>query len=924
MHSTTQPLSRLIARSLALSLALSSFTGCTLLNLDGFQLPEPDPDPFLCAATCAEALNEANGFPESCRPYTCGASGECILAIELDICDGADNDCDGAIDEDTTGYNPAYAEPIDYVGMTIDSMSVASDGNSSTLTWTDDGLNGFNLILPRAGDMAPAVAEINYRTNKEAFPIASAAVGQLDPEGGGNCWTTSIRGSGQTDPDAPDLQPTTCNFLRMAPSRIRDTGFVAAINGAGCSEGQLRIGHTNTENAQDVIVTGPSGRSNSWLGVGLAPGGRCSATQPLSCERLRSARLVAANACGECGGNEKCVDGSCVPATCDADSDCGTGECICAECFSAADRAAIEACGFADVSIAATRPVSNEARGLVAAVSGSARDARCATSNIERDVVLIGAYLDATAGVEFVTTTNEGEPEPIGRTRSSSAPGITAVPGLDESFLVAYPPVDEDGFAVHIVPGLPERVPVLPIACDDESGPAQMCVGDGMMQLPLCLETDCGSDVGACVSGTRVCDGGVGLCDGMVRGRDEICGNTIDDDCDGLVDEDTETLACAEVCVGTDEVCNAVDDDCDGMVDEDTGGEECGESTVGACTMGTTMCRGGVSLCIGEVIPLRNAAARGIERCTTDAVDGDSPYGIGIDDDCDGMVDEGDCPTTCEENDEIERCNGRDDDGDCIIDETPRFNADDFFDAPSTQRPAELVRQCLPVPALGDLPRTVIPGSLSGGQMDDVTLTAISKDGVILVGVTWRESTSPTESRIGFRMLEYEESCRCLEPAGETCEGSCRSRDANFGAFIRATDPIEVTDVPADYTAPSIAYQTDGLLVAGAMRSGSEVSREGGFFVSWATREVQMGQRTGEIFARALTEHDGLPLNMSCTSDCALPLTLTEEGQSPRARFPLLFQADDGVGFVYLDDADTNRQFVTGALTCRPPGDAGE
>jgi hypothetical protein len=51
----------------------------------------------------------------------------------------------------------------------------------------------------------------------------------------------------------------------------------------------------------------------------------------------------------------------------------------------------------------------------------------------------------------------------------------------------------------------------------------------------------------------------------------EICGNGIDDDCDGKVDED-----CPPTCKPVPEVCgDNVDNDCDGQIDENCTGQTC-------------------------------------------------------------------------------------------------------------------------------------------------------------------------------------------------------------------------------------------------------------------------------------------------------------------------------------------------------------
>ena len=226
--------------------------------------------------------------------------------------------------------------------------------------------------------------------------------------------------------------------------------------------------------------------------------------------------------------------------------------------------------------------------------------------------------------------------------------------------------------------------------------------------------------VGVCHAGFNVCDGARGLrCDPEVEPgeRPEIC-NALDDDCDGITDEGVtrgcydgpdETLdvgVCAEgvstcaagvfgACMGqirpSDEVCNGLDDDCDGEIDDEPAGigEPCATGEPGVCQSGLRTCAGAEGL---VCTPIIEPGAR-VEVCN------------GLDDDCDGVVDEAlqrDCYDgiegtedvgvcaggiqTCDDGDwglcvgqtlpSGELCNGADDDCNGDVDDAPAGDGD--------------------------------------------------------------------------------------------------------------------------------------------------------------------------------------------------------------------------------------------------------
>ncbi|MFN3198171.1 MAG: MopE-related protein [Bradymonadia bacterium] len=494
-----------------------------------------------------------------------------------DTCDGVDDDCDGALDED-------YQAPPITCGLGIchrEGLRVCVSGQPQ------------DACDP--GEAAPNDAICNGQDDDCDGQIDEDFVTQLTRCGQGICSRIGQRRCEDgvvldtCVPGEPEPSDLTCDGRDDDCNGLRDDGYVPEATTCGVGD--------CSANGQTICVNGDV-QSTCVPGQGAAIDATCDGDDD-DCDGLVDEdHTPTPTQCGvgicQAQGQQLCVGGELVN-TCtpqqpdDSDDDCNA--------------------------------LDNDCDGLVD--EGYGEEVDCGAGACATNGVLI-----CTNG-QSVSTCQPGDPQDS----DSTCDGVDddCDGALDEDFAPQAITCGQglctaNGTRVCIngeisnacTPGTPFPGDE---TCDGQDDDCDGQPDEDYNTAPIV----CG--LGACLNqGQRICEGGqvLRLCDPLPP-SDDIC-DGVDNDCDGETDEDFPTLGqpcvvgvgeCArsgvKICsangneiwcsvqVGdpSEELCDGLDNDCDGETDEDPLGEgrACNADARGVCANGTSVCEEGALNC---------------------------------------------------------------------------------------------------------------------------------------------------------------------------------------------------------------------------------------------------------------------------------------------------------------------------------------
>ncbi|MFN3201099.1 MAG: MopE-related protein [Bradymonadia bacterium] len=626
-------------------------------RVSGVTLCGPAGDGVVCSAVAGQPVEEVcNGLDDDCDGITdetfptlgqvceagvgsclrngvltCNAEGDDVACNAVagepadEVCNGADDDCDGTPDEGYDGLSEVCSVGVGTCLRT--SVQICNAEGDGVTCDAEPG-------APGDVDRCDGLDDDCDGSTDEAFPdklqVCQVGQGLCQRTGFRVCTEAGDATECNVEPGAP--QAENCNGLDDDCDGNTDEGFVGLNTTCSVGVGQCL--------SRGVRICSPAGDAVICDAVAGQPADELCNGLDDDCD----------------GGTDETFEGLLEPCT------AGVGVCLrqgfqaCNEdgdgvvCSAEAGEPADEACNGLDDDCDGeadeTFPGLNTA---CAAGVGQCRATGVTLCGPDGDGVVCSAEPGLPAGEvcnglddDCDGTTDEAFPtlgqvcnEGVGACSRNGVLGCNA---------------GGDGVACNAVAGQPVEELCNGLDDDCDGNTDEGFVG---------LNTTCSVGVGQCLSrGVRICSpaGDAVICDALAGAPiEELC-NGLDDDCDGVFDETfpdlntpcsaglgvcqrggvqrclpdgSATVCSAEAGQGGAETCNGLDDDCDGTADEDYPGLNT------ACEVGQGLCRrSGVQVCNPD-----NPA--GALICDAEIVSGaDDELCDFQDDDCDGQTDE--------------------------------------------------------------------------------------------------------------------------------------------------------------------------------------------------------------------------------------------------------------------------------------------
>jgi hypothetical protein len=392
--------------------ALTSSTACSLTGVADYKGWECKSD-----AECRAAFNEGNGYYPDCAAFSCEERGdrrECVR-IAQEICDGLDNDCDRLVDETADGKANLGVSRRKVLNLSEAPLraSIASSEAFGAYAYVTDSAGA--QLLPLEKGEARAITHRTTPPDSDGSQYTTSELAQLSS----GCYTPASCDFGDSACEgslnlAFNTSQAVCALSDIGATSAEDFGLFAGIRTNGCSAGELRVGHMDSDAPDQLVTRGRGQRNPVYRGVATR-GSRCSSNKTEACDALKQAVL----------------DGS----------------------GSTADLP--DVCGVSHPTVAATGD-----RGLVAYLGQPATESTCG----EKTPVLgLGLELKTSATLgTALDPSGDGEPDILGETDGGAPP---AVYGVDErGFVVAFG-ASGGGVDVMWVP-LPESRPNTPLALE--------------------------------------------------------------------------------------------------------------------------------------------------------------------------------------------------------------------------------------------------------------------------------------------------------------------------------------------------------------------------------------------------------------------------------------------------------------------------